>query len=336
MSAPDYCVPDGPSPRALNFRQYDETLEYRVVQNDSSRQALAWLLMARNIFHRELAQMPENYISRLVFNEHHRTVILMRDGVVLGGITFRPFAELHFAEIAFCAVSTQQQIRGYGAHIMARVKTYLQAIGVHHILTYADNTAIGYFKRQGFTMEINLDPAKWRRCIKDYQGATLIHCKVRGDVDYLRINDVVLEQKRLLSSQLPDLEVSVITEFPVTSIRGIKIDRGPEIDFEGQLLWIVDRLKLHSRSWPFLNPVSKVDAPNYFDTIKQPMDLSILEKNVHAGRYPVFELFVQDVKLIFSNCYQYNGDDSVYSRSAKELEDFFDKLMDEYKVSRGR
>jgi hypothetical protein len=32
---------------------------------------------------------------------------------------------------------------------MAHVKTHLSAIGVHNILTYADNTAMSYFQRQG-------------------------------------------------------------------------------------------------------------------------------------------------------------------------------------------
>ncbi|OHT12976.1 acetyltransferase, GNAT family protein [Tritrichomonas foetus] len=336
LSAPDFNIPIEPSRHSANFREFDEMLQYRVVTNDGTRQALIWLTMARNIFHKELTQMPEHYISRLVFNDNHKTVILLRDGVVYGGITFRPFDEFDFAEIAFCAVSTQQQIRGFGAHVMAHVKTYLQAVGIHNILTYADNTAVGYFKRQGFTLEINFDPSIWRRCIKDYQGATLIHCKVRSDVDYLRINDVVDQQKLLVSALLPDSEILQVTEFPVTEIKGITIDKKPQIDVKSQMKIILDKTKLHSRAWPFLKPVSKQDAPNYFEYIKTPMDLSTLEKNVNDNKYKTIEEFAKDMRLIFSNCYAYNSMESVYSRSAKELEEYFEKLMTVYKIGRKR
>ena len=280
--------------------------------------------------------MPEHYISRLVFNDNHKTCILLRDGIVYGGITFRPFFDEDFAEIAFCAVSSQQQIRGFGAHVMAHVKTYLQAVGVHNILTYADNTAVGYFKRQGFTLKINFDPDIWRRCIKDYQGATLIHCKIRPDVDYLRINDIVDQQKLLISSLLPDSELLQVNKFPVTEIKGIVIDKKPQIAVKNQMKIILNETKLHSRAWPFLKPVSKQDAPHYFDIIKTPMDLSTLEKNVNDNKYKTIDDFARDMRLIFSNCYKYNGSDSVYSRSAKELEEYFEQLMNTYKIGRKR
>jgi histone acetyltransferase len=332
MTCADYGVSESVSQRALNFRQYDNELDYRVIHNDSSRQALVWLLMARNVFHQQLTSMPEHYITRLVFNDHHRTVLLMRDGVVLGGITFRPFADFGFAEIAFCAISTQEQIRGFGSHVMAHVKTYLQAIGIHNILTYADNTAIGYFQRQGFTREINLNPSSWRRCIKDYQGATLIHCTIMPDVDYLRINDVLAQQKRIVASLLPDYEVGTLNEWPVTEVRGIPIDREPEIDFKAQLMWIVEKLKNHSRAWPFLKPVSKEEAPNYYEIITTPMDLRTLEGNVRDGKYATMDHFVRAVRLIFTNCLKYNNEDNVYSKSAKELEAFFDGLIQDNRV----
>ena len=332
MSAVDFGLSSEPSLRARNFRLYDEELTYRVVQNDGTRQALMWLLMARNVFHRELTKMPEDYITRLVFNENHITVILMRNGVVCGGITFRPFMDLDFAEIAFCVVLQQRQILGYGGYLMARVKTYLQAIGLHNILTYADNTAIGYFMRQGFTREINFDPQIWRRCIKDYTGATLIHCEIRSDVDYMRINDVIDQQKRMVSGMLRDFEIVRLHEWPAKEIKGIEIEGEPVVDMNRQMKLIVEKLKLHSKSWPFRKPVSKKDAENYYDIIKNPMDLQTLEENVNKGKYQTIQQFEEDTRLIFSNCYLYNSDDNVYSRTARGLEQYFNSLMLEFKA----
>ena len=336
LSAEDFSIPLKESLRARNFREYDNTLEYRVVQNDGESQSLVWMTAARNIFHQELTQMPEEYITRLVFNEHHKTILMLNNGVVYGGICFRVFQEKDFAEIAFCAVSSREQIRGYGSHVMAHVKHYLQAIGIHNILTYADNTAIGYFKRQGFTLELKLDPNIWARCIKDYRGATLIHCELREDIDYLRINDVVGEQKRFVSSLLPKLDIIKVDKWPVNMIKGIPIENEPKVDILNQMHLILDKIKINSRSWPFLLPVSLEDAPNYKEIIKNPMDLSTVEKNINNMRYKTLEDFKKDINLIFTNCYEYNAVDSVYYRSAKELESYFNQLLIEYKVGRKR
>ncbi|KAJ1669408.1 histone acetyltransferase, partial [Spiromyces aspiralis] len=52
-------------------------------------------------------------------------------------------------------------------HILSTTKA-------EHFLTYADNYAIGYFKKQGFTKEITLDKRLWVGYIKDYEGGTLM------------------------------------------------------------------------------------------------------------------------------------------------------------------
>jgi histone acetyltransferase len=280
MTCADYRVSDSPSQRALKFRRIDTEVDYRVIHNDCSRQALMWLLMARNIFNRQLTNMPEHYITRLVFSDRHWTLLLIRQGAVFGGITFRPFPGLDFAEIAFCAIASAEQMRGYGSHAIARLKGYLQGIGIGNILMYADNTALGFFLRQGFTREINFDPARWRGCIRDYEGATLIHCRILPDVDFLRIHDIIAEQKKLVVAMLPDYEATVPGTFPLCDIRGITVGPPPPVDLRSRMRWIVEKLKTHSHAWPFLKPVTKDIAPQYYEIITEPMDLGTLEANV--------------------------------------------------------
>lgn len=40
------------------------------------------------------------------------------------GITYRPFNTRKFAEIVFCAISSDQQVKGYGAHLMSHLKVW--------------------------------------------------------------------------------------------------------------------------------------------------------------------------------------------------------------------
>lgn len=327
LSALDFGVNLKPALKTISFAEYEDNLRYKLITNDGTDQALMWLTMARNIFRRELAQMPEDYISKLVFNRYHYTVVLLKDGLVYGGICFRPFFDRDFAEIAFCAVSSVQQIRGFGAHLMAQVKTILQAIGIHSILTYADNSAVGYFRRQGFTLQINFNPDIWTKCIKDYQGATLIHCKINPIIDYLHINAIIDNQKKYVSQLMPDSELLYFHKWPIQSIKGIKIERKPQMNLIDQMKLIVEKTRQHSRSWPFRKPVSKSEAPNYTDIISTPMDLSLLEKNVINGKYKTLDDFEHDMRLIFSNCYTYNNPESVYAKSARQLEIYVNELF---------
>jgi len=57
------------------------------------------------------------------------------------------FLILDFCEIAFCAITSSEQVKGYGTHLMNHLKDYCQSQGWHTFLTYADNYAIGYFKK---------------------------------------------------------------------------------------------------------------------------------------------------------------------------------------------
>ena len=104
----------------------------------------------------------------------------------MGGVCFRPFEQQHFAEIVFLAVTSSEQIKvrcqlclfvcvgggggglpivchvslaprdtqssaspqGYGTLLMNQLKETVKPMGISHFLTYADNYAIGYFKKQ--------------------------------------------------------------------------------------------------------------------------------------------------------------------------------------------
>ncbi len=55
---------------------------------------------------------------------------------------------------------------------------------VEYLLTYADNFAIGYFKKQGFSKEIRMPPERWKGFIKDYDGGTLMECFIHPKIDF--------------------------------------------------------------------------------------------------------------------------------------------------------
>ncbi|GEQ70503.1 hypothetical protein JCM33374_g4181 [Metschnikowia sp. JCM 33374] len=68
-------------------------------------------------------------------------------------------------------------------------------------------------------------------------------------------------------------------------------------------------------STPFLNKVSKREAPNYGLIIKKPMDLNTVLKKLKSLAYNSKTEFVDDLMLIWNNCLMYNADPKHFLRA---------------------
>ncbi|KAG2173517.1 hypothetical protein INT44_007108 [Umbelopsis vinacea] len=88
-------------------------------------------------------------------------------------------------------------------------------------------------------------------------------------------------------------------------------------------------LKKNKSAGPFLEPVDivKFNIPHYPDLIKHPMDLGTVQAKVNARQYSSLDRFIADVRLIFTNCYTFNGVDSPVSAMAAEVEKAFDRAV---------
>ena len=137
------------------------------------------LIELKNIIAKQLPRMPRPYIVRLMMDRVHEAMIIMKKKAggrnqILGGCVFRPFYQQKFAEIVFLAITTQEQVKGYGSRLMNKLKDHALKTELHYFLTYADNNAIEYFRKQGFNKEPNLPQPRWKGYIKDYNGSTMM------------------------------------------------------------------------------------------------------------------------------------------------------------------
>ena len=211
-------------------------ISFRVVNNDGKPGSMIILTGLKCIFQKQLPKMPKDYIARLVYDRTHLSMAIVKrppigsyaetsglPGEVVGGITYRPFKGRSFAEIVFCAISSDQQVKGYGAHLMSHLKDYVKATSdVMHFLTYADNYAIGYFKKQGFTKEITLDKPKWMGYIKDYEGGTIMQCSMLPRIRYLESGRMLLKQKAVVHAKIRAVSKSYEVHQPPTAWRKCK------------------------------------------------------------------------------------------------------------------
>merc|ERR1711939_335647 len=310
-------------------------IEFRVVNNDNSRESNIILTGLKCIFQKQLPKMPKDYIARLVYDKTHLSIAIVKQPLeVVGGITYRPFASRKFAEIVFCAISSDQQVKGYGAHLMAHLKDYVKATSpIMYFLTYADNYAIGYFKKQGFTKEITLDRSIWMGYIKDYEGGTIMQCRMLPKQKEAVMAKIRAVSKSHIVHPPPAAWKNGICEIDPMSIPAIKESgwspsmdelsrqprHGPNYN---QLLHLLNDMQNHTSAWPFAQPVNKDEVPDYYEVIKEPMDLSTMEERLQNDLYPRPEDFIKDAKLIFDNCRRYNNETTPYAKSANKLEKF--------------
>ena len=85
------------------------------------------------------------------------------------------------------------------------LKEHAKRVGLEYFLTYADNHAIGYFQKLGFSQVLTLPEARWRGYIKDYDGGTLMECKVHPKVDYLNLDTMRRAARDSFRERTPEM-----------------------------------------------------------------------------------------------------------------------------------
>lgn len=358
FSDPNSLIPDISSARDESARAEEKhgKIEFHIIGNSMNKRIdkhdYLWLNSLQNVISHQLPRMPKEYITRLVFDPKHRTLALIKNNKPIGGICFRMFPTQGFTEIVFLAITSNEQVKGYGTHLMNHLKDYHIKHNIHHFLTYADEYAIGYFKKQAFSPEITLKEEQYLGYIKDYEGATLMECKLTPKIIHTQLTSVIHIQKEIVKRLIQEKQSQMKRQYPgltyfkqghdrqipvdqiegisecykgnLDSFRSVKEEVPETVDsIYSQLSTILNLIKSHSAAWPFQRPVSSAEAPDYHEHIKYPMDLRTMSERLKSRYYVNKRLFIIDMKRIFNNCRSYNNSETEYYRNANTLEKYF-------------
>uniref|UniRef100_A0A4W3GNH2 Bromodomain adjacent to zinc finger domain protein 1A n=1 Tax=Callorhinchus milii TaxID=7868 RepID=A0A4W3GNH2_CALMI len=85
---------------------------------------------------------------------------------------------------------------------------------------------------------------------------------------------------------------------------------------------IVDLVR-HEDSWPFLKLVNKAQVTDYYDIIKKPVALNIIREKLNRCQYNYASDFIDDVELMFTNCFEYNPRNTSEAKAGMKLQAFF-------------
>jgi len=228
---------------------------------------------------------------------------------------------------------------------MNQLKEHCKREGIHFLLTYADNHAIGYFRKQGFQKQVTMKRERWLGYIKDYDGGTLMECAIDTTVDYLKIRFVAEEQQKAIRARLdarqakePAVHLSytprkggIAPGVEQTSWVATKLAcklGGKPLPLLACLHIVYAEIAAHADAWPFKKAVSTDIAPDYYDVIKDPIDLAMIERrlnNAPSDRteyYVSVDMFLAELVRMCENCRVYNGENNEYYDCAVRLEAF--------------
>ena len=317
-------------------------IRFVIATNDNTPRNLVWLVNLKAVFAKQLPKMPEVYIAKLVMDRNHRSLVCLdKDGQVNGGICFRPYLDQRFAEIAFCAVKSTQQVKGFGTIMMNELKEYVKTLGLTHFLTYADNFAVGYFKKQGFSDNLTIQDYRWKGYIKDYDGGTLMECIINPAIDYRAVKETVKRHRAFLVGEIKkrlkvnrvyegikakDLAKYASNPYAIPGVReaGWRATTSYKSGrvlrpFQSALLKCVSRLSACEFAWPFREPVPPT-LEGYLDVVKYPVDLSLIKLRAVNGMYKTVSSFFMDLERMCDNCKMFNPEESIYWECADKMQ----------------
>lgn len=267
--------------------------------------------------------------------------------------------------------------------------------GIEYFITYADNYAIGYFKKQGFSKTVSMPKGRFQGLIKDYDGGTMMECYVHPSIDYTRIPEMLAAQRNFILSRIRLKSNSTTVYAPLpkgfsSSLEGVSraneaaaralaipgmmeagwtmadllaaTGQGKEADraknaLKNEMIQIVRKVEEQQFAWPFREPVDTAEVKvrrvveavahvwrhsaethftscanfvpkDYLDVIKEPIDLSSIEKRIRKGdHYKSKQMLHADLMLMVNNCKLYNDEASTYVQCAISLEKFLGTLF---------
>ncbi|KAL3317601.1 hypothetical protein Ciccas_003746 [Cichlidogyrus casuarinus] len=142
--------------------------------------------------------------------------------------------------------------------------------------------------------------------------------KVESVLDELPSSPTSIDENRVKVTKKPKLE-----DRPV----GKRIRLSEPLKACANLLKDISSQRYRDLNHLFLEPVDAISLGlhDYHDIIKFPMDLSTIKTKLENGQYQGKQEFADDVRLMFNNCYKYNGESSEVGMIGKRLQRIFEE-----------
>jgi bromodomain adjacent to zinc finger domain protein 1A len=114
------------------------------------------------------------------------------------------------------------------------------------------------------------------------------------------------EQPRSRSSKRARSSDSEDDSSPAKKVAATKSRGGEQASQMKLCEKLVFELADHDDAWPFLAPVLRKEVPDYYEIVKKPMDFQTMKIKINKLEYDEPADILEDLRLIFANCEEYN------------------------------
>mmetsp|Transcript_6815 Transcript_6815/g.9203 ORF Transcript_6815/g.9203 Transcript_6815/m.9203 type:complete len:216 (-) Transcript_6815:16-663(-) len=208
---------------------------------------------------------------------------------------------------------------------------------------------------------------RFQGLIKDYDGGTIMECYIHPSIDFTRVPEMIKAQRNFIMERIrlvakshkvvypplpkgwkPNLDgVSRANESAaramaipgvaeagwtmadlLSSTGGAKDADRQKNYIKSELLSIVRKTEEQQFAWPFREPVDTNEVTDYLEIVKDPIDLSTIEKRIRRGDwYKSKQMLYADLMRMVNNCKLYNDSSSPYYECAVQLEKFLGTIF---------
>ena len=123
---------------------------------------------------------------------------------------------------------------------------------------------------------------------------------------------------------------SKLVEEPPSNVSSARSKRRRAVDDELDTMFnptvledLLNQMMRNKDGWPFDRPITKADAPDYHKIVRRPMDLGTIRSNLNRMKYTCNQEVLEDIRLVFDNCWMYNRSDAEEYQCGVRLERYF-------------
>lgn len=302
-------------------------IKFKILKTNCFTQNAYSFWKLKQMFKRQLPNIPKSYIAKLIFDKNHKSIIIQKfkknKRCDIGGCSFRSFLDIEIVELVFFVIEKKEQTKGYGSFITLALKDYIESLGLGIIITCADNNAMAFFCKQGFTPRIRSNLEIWSGLIKDYTDVVLMEFLISKNSNFYCNFLSIFFQEIIKKRRCKDLNLKNFTFFDKKKIKKtftvsltlrntffFNEDIGEFlqiIDFQKNLIYFLNKIK-QKHIWNFFEePAGRFFLESlYYDSIDfDSIDIRTVEEKLRSTfHYKTYMFFFEDVdRSIRNRCY---------------------------------
>ena len=218
---------------------------------------------------------------------------------------------------------------------MSFLKDFAKTIKIKYVITCADNNAINFFLKQGYSRSLTNSVSIWFRHIREYEEVELMECVISSKNSYsFSFLALILQKtlnlekiKKLIKPDPKRVNKKEKTRENFNFSSKISQISKKKTNFQSKLFLIIDEFRSDRFLTPFFEPVDtrKMGIDGYFEHLNNSIDIRSIEEKIRSENLIMTKKkFLQLIKRMINNSILFNGELHSIKEICHRIKGFFD------------